>query len=244
MQLQRPATALAPGDDDVPARQRQQAHGVAVDVVEEVALHAPGDDGHAAARLAAGRQVLRQAGLVGHALEQRVHRGQPRKAGQQAAAPDQALQSPAPIATGQAQHGTEPIGMRQDPEEERRQPALAHRPPAPLHLAPRDLEQRSELHAGRTRRLARPAAETEIEMTRVGRRRLQPALRHRAHQVQAAARRVHLLAEDAIGGALRQADAAVHARAEHGRRRGIGEAGDGVGGSRHQVRCRRRSGRD
>ena len=57
-------------------------------------------------------------------------------------------------------------------------------------------------------------------MAREGRREPDPALGGRAHEVDAPARRVHLLAEHAVGRALRQADAAVHAGAQpvHGRR--------------------------
>src|SRR5262249_15346983 len=78
----------------------------------------------------------------------------------------------------------------------------------------RALRERAKGPPGRTGRFAAAAAEAEIEMTREGRSEAHPPLRGCAHQVDAAARRVHLFTEHAIGRTLRQANAAMDAGAE------------------------------
>ena len=75
----------------------------------------------------------------------------------------------------------------------------------------RRLDQRAVRHAGRTRGLAGAAAEAEIEMPDHLRRRLEPAVLERAHQVDAAARRVRLGAELDVRRAGGQAEPAVDA---------------------------------
>ena len=80
-----------------------------------------------------------------------------------------------------------------------------------LDLRARFLQQMSVLHAGGTRGLAIQAAETAVNVgnERIGQR--QPALVNLQHLVDAAARRIHLRAQRAIGGAIVQTQAAVHA---------------------------------
>ena len=183
MQLQRAAAPLPARRHDVPARQRQQAHRVAVDVGEEVPLHAAGQQGDASERAAARGQEFRQRGVgPRHVLQQRIHGGQTREATQQPGAPHERLDSPAPIAPEQAEDDGEPVGMREHAEQERLQQAPPQRPrPVPLDVGARGLEQRAERHAGRTRGLAGAAAEAEVEMVRVGLGDVETAFRHRAH---------------------------------------------------------------
>src|SRR5205807_5648900 len=119
-----------------------------------------------------------------------------------------------------------PVGMREHAEEEGLQQAPRQRPRAvPLDVGARGLEQRAERHAGRTRGLAGAAAEAEVEMVRVGIGDVETAFRHRAHQIDAAAGRVHFFAEHAVGGTGREADAAVDARANGVDCSGGGKAG-------------------
>src|SRR5207247_10102495 len=94
-----------------------------------------------------------------------------------------------------------------------------------LDVGARGLEQRAEWDTGRTRGFARAAAEAEIEVARVRVRDVQAALGHRAHQIDAAAGRVHLLAERAIRRTDGAADPAVHPRSNRGDCSGVREAG-------------------
>jgi hypothetical protein len=191
--------------------------------VEEITLDAPGQDGDAPARLAARRHVFRQGGLLRHALQERVHRRQPRQTSQQSRRADGALHAPAPVTPRQPERGAETRGTRKYRKEQIGQPPLPHPSPALREIRARRLEQGAELHAGRASRLAGAAAEAKIEVTLIGLGRLEPPLGDGAHEIEAAARRVHLLTEHAVGRALRQADAAVHAGAQHGRGAGLGE---------------------
>src|SRR6266851_18325 len=91
-------------------------------------------------------------------------------------------------------------------------------------------EERAEPHARRARGFARATTETEVEMALEGPAQLHPALGRRPHQVDAAARRVHLFAEHPVGRTLREADPAVHALPDLVE---VGSLG-GAGGGRHQ----------
>src|SRR5262245_7143793 len=81
----------------------------------------------------------------------------------------------------------------------------------------------SERHAGGTGGLAGPTSEAKVEMTSHRRRQVDPSLGGRSHEIDASARGVHLLSEDAIGRALRETDSAVHAGAQTIHRWGIPE---------------------
>jgi len=91
-------------------------------------------------------------------------------------------------------------------------------PGARAEVGPRNLQERAEADARRARGLARAAGQAKVEMPahRVGR--LQSSLGHRAHEVEPAAGRVHLLAEHTIGRTLRQTDPAVDARSNRRQR--------------------------
>src|SRR5215470_19038788 len=115
--------------------------------------------------------------------------------------------------------------MRKNAEEERVHESAPRRAALVLDIAPRGLQQRAERHSGRTRGLARAATETEIEMPNVGVGNVEPPFGDGAHEVDTAARRVHFLAENAIGGTGRQADPAVHAGSNRINCSGVREAG-------------------
>jgi len=85
-----------------------------------------------------------------------------------------------------------------------RRPLLGDRP---SHL----FNHVAEMHAGRARRLACPAVQTSEHVLneRIGY--LCAAFIKRSHQINAAARRVHLAAEDPIRGARREAQTTMDA---------------------------------
>ena len=68
-----------------------------------------------------------------------------------------------------------------------------------------------EMHTRRARGLARTAIETSEHMLDEGIRDLRPAFIKRAHEINAAARRIHLTAEHSISGARRETQAAMDA---------------------------------
>src|SRR6185503_15978724 len=83
-----------------------------------------------------------------------------------------------------------------------------------LDLCARTLDERPILHARRARGYTRHAAEARIEVADEGRRHRSAPLEARLHQVDAAARRVHLLVPQHVSRTRRQAEAAMHARVD------------------------------
>src|SRR5947207_16012381 len=74
-----------------------------------------------------------------------------------------------------------------------------------LDLPPRRFDQAAVLDSRRARRLARAAVETQIDVPDKTLAQRQPPALHLEHLVDPAARRVHLHAQLAIGGAAVQA---------------------------------------
>src|SRR3989449_6773360 len=107
---------------------------------------------------------------------------------------------------------------------------MLRRRPGATELRARRLEERAESHARRARGFARATTETEVEMVLEGPAQPYPALGRRPHQVDAAARRVHLFAEHPVGRTLWEADPAVHALSDLVE---VGSLG-GAEGGRHQ----------
>ena len=224
MQVERPAAFLRPRHHHVVARRGEEPRGVRVDVGIEEALRAAEQQAGAAAAGPARRDQLRQ---------RRARRAAPRgssasiarsflNGAEQAEPAHHRLQARPLVQAERVEHGAEPAGMRKGPEDEAQGGAVARGSgdPAALELTPGGLEELAERHAGGTGRLAGATAEAEIQVARHGGREPDPVLGRRAHEIDPAARRVHLLAEDAVGRALRQADPAVHAGAQavHGGR--------------------------
>jgi hypothetical protein len=89
----------------------------------------------------------------------------------------------------------------------------------PLELPARLFQQPSVRHARGAHRLARAAAEAEIEVVDEVVARLDPPLREPAHQVEAAARRVRLDLQLTVRRARGEAEAAVNAGVEIARAR-------------------------
>ncbi len=127
------------------------------------------------------------------------------------------------------------------PEQQRARPPASAlgRCRAPMaQRFPRRFERRAIRHARRARRLTRATAETTVEMRgeRVVVER-ERAVDRSAHEHDAAARRIVLVAEREIGGTRLQAEAAVHALHEARQRAGERSASDAV--MRRRRGCRR-----
>ena len=106
----------------------------------------------------------------------------------------------------------QPSRIRKDREDRAAEQAVAERSwMATLDLAARGLDERGVLHAGRTRCHACHAAQTGVEMIDERRRHPGPPFETGLHQIDSAARRIHLLAPQDVGGARRQTEAAMHA---------------------------------
>jgi hypothetical protein len=88
------------------------------------------------------------------------------------------------------EHRTEAARLRKDiqQEAEQRRVPLRRHDAAALELSPRGLEQLAEGYAGRTGRLARPAAEAEVEVPGHRRGEIQAVLGRRTHEINATAR--------------------------------------------------------
>ena len=196
VRVQRTAASLRARDVDVVAVGGQDAGGRCVDVAEDDALDAAGEQRDARSL---ARQVLRR---PRRRAPRRRDSLQPpeRPRGRQATQRKRRAQAPA---------------VRQ--HRERRGAQHAVETPAPMlvfDLGARRLDQAVVLHARRARADAGHAAEAAVEVLndRVGHR--ERALRQADHQLDPPARRVHLLVPQRVGRAGRQAEAAVDAVAE------------------------------
>src|SRR2546425_10799979 len=206
VELEGAAAPLGARDDDLPTREREQARRVAVDARVEAALHAAGQEPGAAAPSPVRRDQLGERLGAWHVAEQALHRPEPREGPQRARRPHQALE-PRPLIEAQ-----EPERRAYAPGlgEHRIDEALQEAPPGWRTVAPElgacRLEERAEADAGGTRALARSAAETEVEVTGEGLGQLDASLGGGPHQIDPAARRVHLLAQYPVRRTLWQAD--------------------------------------
>src|SRR5262247_1015697 len=232
VQVERPAASLGPRHHHVPPRGGEEARRPDIHVGIEEVLHAAGEEPGPAPWLAARGQELGQRRPCGHDGEQRLHRLELAERREQAEATHERLRTRGLVELEPPEKRGEARGIREDLERpaRRRMIGLGSAHLLARELGARRLQELAEGHSGWAGRFAAAAAEAEIEMTREGRCEAHPPLRGRAHEVDAAARRVHLLAEHAIGRTLRQTNAAVDAGAEtlHGRSiDGIEGAGSG-----------------
>src|SRR5437867_1747241 len=231
MQLERATAALGPRHDDVVPRHRQETRGVAVHAGIDVPLYAAHQEARATATRSASRNERRESFRAGQRPEERVHRGESRGAREESAPSQKSLESGRTVEAERLHCCADAPGPREECEE-RVVETTALWLAVPLEAGTRRLQQTTERNARRARRLARAAAEAEIEMTDERLARGDPALGRCAHQVQAPARGIHLLSEREIGRTLRQTDSAVNALSEivEGDRVVLGGSGDwGVG---------------
>src|SRR5262250_363853 len=232
MQVERSAAPLTTRHHHVPPRGGEEPSRPGVHVGEEEALHTAGEESCPAPRLAARRHEVGQRLRGGHGGEQRLHGLELAEGREQAEATHQRLRSRGLVELESPEERGEASGMREGLERPARRRMIGPRSADVLarELGPRRLQELAEGHAGGARRLAAAAPETEIEVTRERWGEPNPSLGGRAHEVDAAARRVHLLAQHSIGRALRQADAAVDAGAQAFRGRSV-DGIEGAGGS-------------
>src|SRR3989441_8381907 len=231
VELEGAAAPLAARDHDLPPRERQQARRVAVDVGEQVALHAPGQEPDAAAPPPARRDQLRERLGPRHVAEQSLHRGEPREEPERPRGPHETLEPRPPIETQEPERRAHAVRLREHRIDDSVQEAPPRGRTVASELGARRLEERAEADARGTRGLARPAAETEVDVTGEGLGQRDASLGRGPHQVDPAARRVHLLAQHPVRWTLGQADAAVDALPDLLE---VGSVGRGERRQRHQ----------
>lgn len=204
VQRQRSAAALIARDDDVAAFRRQHPRRRGVHTREEHGLHASGEHPHHGPALPASRYAFRQPHRACRT------RGQPQRRPQRAWQRRQPAVQPGspqrPQRRGQDAHPPR-VGKHREDSRPGQPVSCRSRRRRPL---PRGLDQPVVPHPRRACGHARHAAQAPVEVRhrRVGQR---SAVQHLGQQVDATARRVHLLAPQLVCRARRQTEAAVHA---------------------------------
>ncbi len=209
------AAALSAGDDHFAALGLEHPSRGRVDAGEERPLHAAGEHADDRAPLPRCRDPLGQWLWLAQPRREALHRRQVRRHPLQQAGPAHRPVQPGALHGAQrpAQQ-SEPAWVREDREDQRAQGAIRGRPVvAPFDLGAGLLDEGVVLHPGRAGGHARHAAQAGVPVRhhRVAHRLPVQAL---LHQVDPAARGVHLLAPQHVGRAGRQAEAAVHAVAD------------------------------
>ena len=209
---QRAAAALRPRRHDVEPLRAQHPGRGGVDTGEELALHAAEEQADDAATGAAGRGPLghRLAGL--QRRRQPLHRRERRRDPVEGARPAQQSRQPGPLVEPQrSPRRPQPLRVGEQREDALAEGLVGAGPlVAALHLRAGVLDDPVVLHARRAGGHAGHAAEAGVDVLhqRVGHRRALEAL---VHQVDPAARRVHLLAPQHVGRTAGQAEPAVDA---------------------------------
>src|SRR6266508_3260690 len=230
VKLEGTAAALRFGDHDFEAGQREEAGRVPVHTRVEVALDAARQEPDAPDHAPAGGDKFREGRRGGNVLEEALNRREPRQPSQHAGRLHERSQPRALVELEERESRAQPCRLGKDREDERLEQSMLRRRPGATELRARRLEERAEPHARRARGFARATPETEVEMALEGPAQPHPALGRRPHQVDAAARRVHLFAEHPVSRTLWEADPAVHALSDLVEVGSLGGAEDG----RHQ----------
>ena len=224
VQRQRAAATLAARRQHLAAFGREHANGRLVDVAEEHALDAAGHETDALPGRAGGGRAFR------HGAHQRASFASGASAIRLLSRSGSILTAPEPPQDvdqdEREREQPQPRRIRQQQKQQAAEQPLAGRALIVMFDGgARFLDERRVAHAGRARGFARHAAETGVEVTDHGVGHdvhLGPALDAGLHHVDPAARRVHLLAEQQVARAGRQAEAAVdalvHQRVERGER--------------------------
>ncbi len=224
VQRERPAASLGLGRLHSAAFRGQHAHRGLVHVREREALHAAGEQCHAAALGSGGRRHRGHApshSRQRHGRRQLHHRDQPSPQTVSRAGWEPSREAPGqPAGDGQRRkRPTHARGIRYQGHQERAKEGVARGPRVPLLDARAGaLDQRSVLHTRRTRRHAGQAAEAVVHVRDERRREIGAAFHARLHQIDAPAWRVHFLAPEQIRGTRGEAEAAVDARVDAGDR--------------------------
>ena len=186
--------------DDLESLRGEHARRRRVDVGEDRALDAAGEEADARAPRPRGRRDRRHLALSAPArrdLDERAKAPRQRRGATERREP---------------QRGPHPVRVGEEPKEEPADEAVAERPLVLLlDGGARALDQPVVAHAGGARGDACHAAEAAVEVLRDRRVERDRAVETRVHQVDATARRVHLLAPEHVRGAGRQAEPAVDA---------------------------------
>src|SRR5215472_16101626 len=215
--MERATARLLARGDHLGAVSREHASGRAVLRAEGDLLDAARKHAHTRALLALSGRELGQRRALGGGWQ----RGEERlplaeRRGQQldeARGAREALE-PAHLVEAEPRRGeTEHARARQEKREVHpaEEPAERAAGALLLHLGTGGLDKLPVGDARGAHRLAGATAEAEIEVRDGGVAQLEPAFCERLHDEDAAARRVHLGAEDREGGAVGEAEAAVHA---------------------------------
>ena len=210
---QRATAALPVRDDDHLASLRgENPGGGRVDIGEEGPLHAAGEHADGRPTVAVRRDPRRHSGRPPQRGCQRFEGGERRRqAPQQPGTADQSPQAAGLVRPQRSAQQTQPLRVREHPEDGGSEQPLPAGPGVPaFHLLPGVLDQPVVVDPGRARGHAGHAAQAPVEVPhhrRAQRLPVEPLL----HQVDAPARRIHLLAPQHVRGAGGQAEAAVHA---------------------------------
>ena len=212
----------ARGDDFVAFR-GQHAGGGRIHLGEKDALHAAQQHGHAPAALADLRGEFRHLRRGPQIREKRFHRTQPLgEEFQDAELVRQLPQAGFLIELQRQEHGAQARRIGKGFEDELAEAPLRGRAlVVAFNLRARGFNQFAVVHAGGAGGHARHAAQAGVEMAHPFVVQRSRAGGRHVHQVDASARRIHLIAPEEVGGTNRQAEAAVHAFVQNFARRGM-----------------------
>ncbi len=213
MEGERPAASLRRRRHDLAPLRRQYPRGSGIHMREEDALHTPGQHPNSPTdRPLRGGQRRHRRGILRQVGGQRLHRPQPlRQQLPDRPLPHQLLQPQRLVRPQPREHHLQPLRIGEEPEDEVAEHPVGASPLVPsIDLLARRLDQLVVLHAARAGGDARETAEALIEVADhlIGHRLTFEPL---GHQVDAAARRVHLLPPQDIRGTRRKTEATMHA---------------------------------
>ena len=215
--VDRPAAALAGGNEHVAAVLLQDAERGPMRVAEHGVGHAADEERHPGAAAADGRQELRQLrARLDRRRHQRDHLPQPAGDELQQAQPLGEAVEAQPLREPHRRHGQpNPVGVgKQLEQDDLAEPVVASSASVSfcvLHRQAERLDQPAVVHARGAGRLARPAVEAQLQMPLERPVGFEPAVGHQPHQVDPAARAVVLVAQFGVRRARRRTQAAVDA---------------------------------
>jgi hypothetical protein len=226
VQRERAAAALRRRRDDVAAFSGEDVHRRRVDLRKHDALRATRQQADGQPPLANCGRALGQGRpekrRERHAWSQRQRGAQARQKSRRGPAPfglsglagplDPPYVPDPPEHHQRQQRDPEPCGIRHHGEDRLAEPSIHDRSwMLALDLAPRRFDQRRVLHAGWARGHARHAAQARVEMADEAVRHPGAPLEAGLHEIDPAARRVHLFAPQHVRRAGGETEAAVHA---------------------------------
>ena len=231
MQRQRAAASLREWGEHLTALGCQHVDCRIVDAGKDQPLYASSQESHLQSSLADGRRPRRRA----------PHKRCPRDLGREGDERAQPFRQetrergPAEYPHGAAQHDkrrqdeAETVRIGHDAEENRSENAVGQATlVVTLDLRTGPLDERPVLHAGWTGGYAGHTTQTRIEMSHERRRYARPSIGGCLHQIDAASRRIHLLAPEQVRRTAGQTEPAVYALVHERRCRRIDVIEDGL----------------